>query len=254
MQIWRAAFVWPVKPAHFWPCPPAVCVYVCVLGCGKPRPRLGGDFLPKSLRASDEGTDACCLYYLCQSHVSCECLTRWLWPALCTPDCLFFCVQELEEKHREAQISAQHLEVHLKQKEQHYEEKIKVKTLSDFPWHSPRSTTSLLSLPGHFGPVLAWSKGCLAEALSSGRCGRLCCIIHVGAWMLELQKFIFKILSFLCLNFIFKIFLTHFHSIHDNFDLDGFTTFFCFYCLPALQSWEPFLVGLFKACPQKQVF
>ncbi|KAF5929243.1 hypothetical protein HPG69_019264 [Diceros bicornis minor] len=33
---------------------------------------------------------------------------------------------ELEEKHREAQVSAQHLEVHLKQKEQHYEEKIKV--------------------------------------------------------------------------------------------------------------------------------
>ncbi|XP_046312372.1 citron Rho-interacting kinase isoform X4 [Marmota monax] len=35
-------------------------------------------------------------------------------------------ILELEEKHREAQISAQHLEVHLKQKEQHYEEKIKV--------------------------------------------------------------------------------------------------------------------------------
>ncbi|DAA20747.1 TPA: citron (rho-interacting, serine/threonine kinase 21) [Bos taurus] len=34
--------------------------------------------------------------------------------------------EELEEKHREAQVSAQHLEVHLKQKEQHYEEKIKV--------------------------------------------------------------------------------------------------------------------------------
>ncbi|KAF6080789.1 citron rho-interacting serine/threonine kinase [Phyllostomus discolor] len=34
--------------------------------------------------------------------------------------------EELEEKHREAQISAQHLEAHLKQKEQHYEEKIKV--------------------------------------------------------------------------------------------------------------------------------
>ncbi|KAB1255406.1 Citron Rho-interacting kinase, partial [Camelus dromedarius] len=36
-------------------------------------------------------------------------------------------ILELEEKHREAQVSAQHLEVHLKQKEQHYEEKIKVK-------------------------------------------------------------------------------------------------------------------------------
>ncbi|XP_066116554.1 citron Rho-interacting kinase isoform X2 [Saccopteryx bilineata] len=35
-------------------------------------------------------------------------------------------ILELEEKHREAQLSAQHLEVHLKQKEQHYEEKIKV--------------------------------------------------------------------------------------------------------------------------------
>uniref|UniRef100_A0A8C2RK69 Citron Rho-interacting kinase n=1 Tax=Capra hircus TaxID=9925 RepID=A0A8C2RK69_CAPHI len=35
-------------------------------------------------------------------------------------------ILELEEKHREAQVSAQHLEVHLKQKEQHYEEKIKV--------------------------------------------------------------------------------------------------------------------------------
>ncbi|XP_037012096.1 citron Rho-interacting kinase isoform X8 [Artibeus jamaicensis] len=35
-------------------------------------------------------------------------------------------ILELEEKHREAQISAQHLEAHLKQKEQHYEEKIKV--------------------------------------------------------------------------------------------------------------------------------
>ncbi|GAB1290070.1 Citron Rho-interacting kinase [Apodemus speciosus] len=34
-------------------------------------------------------------------------------------------ILELEEKHREAQVSAQHLEVHLKQKEQHYEEKIK---------------------------------------------------------------------------------------------------------------------------------
>ncbi|XP_038618359.1 citron Rho-interacting kinase isoform X4 [Tachyglossus aculeatus] len=35
-------------------------------------------------------------------------------------------ILELEEKHREAQVSAQHLEVHLKQKEQLYEEKIKV--------------------------------------------------------------------------------------------------------------------------------
>ncbi|CAH6778807.1 Cit [Phodopus roborovskii] len=35
-------------------------------------------------------------------------------------------ILELEEKHREAQVSAQHLEVHLKQKEEHYEEKIKV--------------------------------------------------------------------------------------------------------------------------------
>uniref|UniRef100_A0A8D0HGM7 Citron Rho-interacting kinase n=1 Tax=Sphenodon punctatus TaxID=8508 RepID=A0A8D0HGM7_SPHPU len=34
--------------------------------------------------------------------------------------------EELEEKHREAQIAVQHLEVHLKQKEQMYEEKIKV--------------------------------------------------------------------------------------------------------------------------------
>uniref|UniRef100_A0A2I3HV40 Citron Rho-interacting kinase n=1 Tax=Nomascus leucogenys TaxID=61853 RepID=A0A2I3HV40_NOMLE len=42
--------------------------------------------------------------------------------------------EELEEKHREAQVSAQHLEVHLKQKEQHYEEKIKVKTFYDLPW------------------------------------------------------------------------------------------------------------------------
>uniref|UniRef100_A0A6I8N5Y4 Citron Rho-interacting kinase n=1 Tax=Ornithorhynchus anatinus TaxID=9258 RepID=A0A6I8N5Y4_ORNAN len=37
-----------------------------------------------------------------------------------------FEAEELEEKHREAQVSAQHLEVHLKQKEQLYEEKIKV--------------------------------------------------------------------------------------------------------------------------------
>ena len=59
--------------------------------------------------------------------------THELCLPLCTPDRLFFCVQELEEKHREAQVSAQHLEVHLKQKEQHYEEKIKVKTLSDLP-------------------------------------------------------------------------------------------------------------------------
>uniref|UniRef100_A0A669PC18 Citron Rho-interacting kinase n=1 Tax=Phasianus colchicus TaxID=9054 RepID=A0A669PC18_PHACC len=34
--------------------------------------------------------------------------------------------EELEEKHREAQISAQHLELQLKQKEQFYEEKLKV--------------------------------------------------------------------------------------------------------------------------------
>ncbi|XP_074869121.1 citron Rho-interacting kinase isoform X2 [Carettochelys insculpta] len=34
--------------------------------------------------------------------------------------------EELEEKHREAQLSAQHLELQLKQKEQFYEEKIKV--------------------------------------------------------------------------------------------------------------------------------
>jgi len=33
----------------------------------------------------------------------------------------------LEEKHREAQIAAQHLELQLKQKEQFYEEKLKVK-------------------------------------------------------------------------------------------------------------------------------
>ncbi|XP_031448074.1 citron Rho-interacting kinase isoform X5 [Phasianus colchicus] len=35
-------------------------------------------------------------------------------------------ILELEEKHREAQISAQHLELQLKQKEQFYEEKLKV--------------------------------------------------------------------------------------------------------------------------------
>uniref|UniRef100_A0A8D2J7S3 Citron Rho-interacting kinase n=1 Tax=Varanus komodoensis TaxID=61221 RepID=A0A8D2J7S3_VARKO len=34
--------------------------------------------------------------------------------------------EELEEKHREAQLAAQHLELHLKQKEQMYEERIKV--------------------------------------------------------------------------------------------------------------------------------
>lgn len=73
--------------------------------------------------------------------------------ALCTPDCLFFCVQELEEKHREAQLSAQHLEVHLKQKEQHYEEKIKVKTLSDLPClqpRAPRSSSLFLGTSGQF--------------------------------------------------------------------------------------------------------
>lgn len=150
MQIWRAAFVWPVTLTDFWFCPPAVCVYVCILGLGKARPRLGGDFLPKSLRASDEGTDACCLCCLCQSHVSCECLTHWLWPALCTPDCLFFCVQELEEKHREAQISAQHLEVHLKQKEQHYEEKIKVKTRSGIQPRAPHSFSLFLGTLDQF--------------------------------------------------------------------------------------------------------
>lgn len=61
--------------------------------------------------------------------------------SFCTPDRLFLCVQELEEKHREAQVSAQHLEVHLKQKEQHYEEKIKVNTLSDLPRHSSSGMT-----------------------------------------------------------------------------------------------------------------
>ncbi|XP_069475825.1 citron Rho-interacting kinase isoform X13 [Ambystoma mexicanum] len=35
-------------------------------------------------------------------------------------------IMELEEKYREAQVGAQHLEVHLKQKEQIYEEKVKV--------------------------------------------------------------------------------------------------------------------------------
>ncbi|XP_053135090.1 citron Rho-interacting kinase isoform X17 [Hemicordylus capensis] len=35
-------------------------------------------------------------------------------------------IMELEEKHREAQLAAQHLELHLKQKEQMYEERIKV--------------------------------------------------------------------------------------------------------------------------------
>ncbi|XP_078237740.1 citron Rho-interacting kinase isoform X14 [Pogona vitticeps] len=35
-------------------------------------------------------------------------------------------ILELEEKHREAQLAAQHLELHLKQKEQMYEERIKV--------------------------------------------------------------------------------------------------------------------------------
>ncbi|KAM3826151.1 citron Rho-interacting kinase isoform 2-T2 [Vipera latastei] len=34
--------------------------------------------------------------------------------------------EELEEKHREAQLAAQHLELHLKQKEQMYEERLKV--------------------------------------------------------------------------------------------------------------------------------
>ncbi|KAJ6659159.1 hypothetical protein lerEdw1_019462, partial [Lerista edwardsae] len=35
-------------------------------------------------------------------------------------------IMELEEKHREAQLAAQHLELHLKQKEQMYEERLKV--------------------------------------------------------------------------------------------------------------------------------
>ena len=117
-------------PAH------QLCVYLCVyLNFGSPGPRLLGGYLPKSLRASDEGTDVCCLWCLCQTCFLWMSNIHWLCPTLCIPDYLFFCVQELEEKHREAQISAQHLEAHLKQKEQHYEEKIKVKALSDLPWH-----------------------------------------------------------------------------------------------------------------------
>lgn len=59
-----------LTPAH------PLCVHMCdSLDLGNSRPRLGGGFHPTSLRASDEGTDACWLWYLCQSHVSCEYLT-----------------------------------------------------------------------------------------------------------------------------------------------------------------------------------